>query len=177
MAFDHLQSQPPVEHVEFTEERARVAAEELVKKGIDNFSNREDKKVNPPEETEKLIGGFTSESVFNFLGGTYPSTYRPLNDAIMDERLRGAAGLVGCNNTDACHDYGHTELAKELIKKDVLVVTTGCSAIADGKAGLMKPEVAFDLAGDGLTEICRAVGIPPVLHLGSCVDNSRVLTH
>lgn len=167
---------PDVEHVEFTEERARGAAEELVKKGIDNFSNRANKKVNIPEETEKLIGGFTSESVFNFLGGTYRSTYRPLNDAIIDGRLRGAAGLVGCNNPDTCHDYGHTELAKELIKKDVLVVTTGCSAIADGKAGLMKPEVAFDIAGDGLTEICRAVGIPPVLHLGSCVDNSRVLT-
>lgn len=166
---------PGAEHVEFTEVNARKAAEELVERGIDNFSNRDKNQVEVPEETEELIGGFSSESVFNFLGGTYRSTYRPLNDAIIDGRLRGAAGIVGCNNPDTCHDYGHTELARELIKNDVLVVTTGCSAIADGKAGLMKPEVAFDLAGEGLTEICRAVGLPPVLHLGSCVDNSRVL--
>jgi carbon-monoxide dehydrogenase catalytic subunit len=167
---------PGVEHKNFSEEDALEIAKDIVEKGILNFENRDPDKLNAPSAKEDLIGGFTSESVFNFLGGTYRSTYRPLNDAIIDGRLLGAAGVVGCNNPDTCHDYNHTEMAKELIKNDVLVVSTGCSAIADGKAGLMKPEVAFDLAGDGLEEICRAVGIPPVLHLGSCVDNSRILT-
>jgi carbon-monoxide dehydrogenase catalytic subunit len=122
-----------------------------------------------------LIAGFTAESVFTFLGGTYRATYRPLNDAIIDGRLRGAAGVVGCNNPKITHDWAHIEMTKELIKNDVLVVTTGCSAIADAKHGLLRPEVAFELAGDGLKEICETVGIPPVLHVGSCVDNSRIL--
>ncbi|MBS3788044.1 anaerobic carbon-monoxide dehydrogenase catalytic subunit [Candidatus Bipolaricaulota bacterium] len=167
---------PGVEHKEFSEESALKTAKDIVKKGIENFENRDREEQTRPEQKEVLVGGFSSESVFDFLGGTYRSTYRPLNDAIIDGRLLGAAGVVGCNNPDTCHDYNHTELAKELIKNDVLVVSTGCSAIADGKAGLMKPEVAFEMAGEGLEEICRAVGIPPVLHLGSCVDNSRILT-
>lgn len=98
-----------------------------------------------------------------------------MNDAIISGRLRGAAGIVGCNNPKIKHDWGHVEMAKELIKNDVLVVVTGCSAIANAKAGLLKPEAAFQYAGKGLKEICEAVGVPPVLHVGSCVDNSRIL--
>ena len=165
---------PGVEHVEFSEERALEIAKKLLRMGIENFPNR-DKEPFIPSQTMDLIGGFTAESVFNFLGGTYRGTYRPLNDAIIDGRLRGAAGVVGCNNPKIVHDFGHVEMAKELIKNDVLVVAGGCSAIADAKAGLMKPEAAFEMAGKGLQEICETVGIPPVLHLGSCVDNSRIL--
>jgi carbon-monoxide dehydrogenase catalytic subunit len=165
---------PGVEHVEFSEERALDVAKTIVRMAIENFGRR-DRKPFIPDETMDLIGGFTAESVFSFLGGTYRSTYRPLNDAIIDGRLRGAAGVVGCNNPKITHDWAHVEMAKELIKNDVLVVTTGCSAIADAKHGLLRPEVAFELAGDGLKEICETVGIPPVLHVGSCVDNSRIL--
>ena len=165
---------PGVEHVEFSEERALEIAKSIVRMAIENFANR-DRKPFIPDETMDLIGGFTAESAFNFLGGTYRSTYRPLNDAIIDGRLRGAAGVVGCNNPKITHDWAHVEMAKELIKNDVLVVTTGCSAIADAKQGLMRPEIAFELAGDGLKEICETVGIPPVLHVGSCVDNARIL--
>jgi len=157
---------PGVEHIEFEEESALEIAKKLVKMGVDNFENR-DKEPFIPDETMDLIGGFSSESVFHFLGGTYRATYRPLNDAIIDGRLRGVAGVVGCNNPKITHDFGHVEMAKELIKHDILVVTGGCSAIADAKAGLMKPEAAFEYAGEGLTEICRTVGLPPVLHLGS----------
>jgi len=165
---------PGVEHVEFSEERALEIAKTIVGMAIENFGRR-DRKPFIPDETMDLIGGFTAESVFSFLGGTYRGTYRPLNDAIIDGRLRGAAGVVGCNNPKITHDWAHVEMAKELIKNDVLVVTTGCSAIADAKHGLMRPEVAFELAGDGLKEICETVGIPPVLHVGSCVDNARIL--
>ncbi len=97
-------------------------------------------------------------------------------EAIISGRLRGLAGVVGCNNPKQTHDYFHTTLVKELIKNDVLVLQTGCSAIACAKQGLLIPEAAKDYAGKGLQEICEAVGIPPVLHLGSCVDNSRILT-
>ncbi len=165
---------PGVEHIEFSEEHALEIAKEIVRLGVENFSRRSGKPF-IPKETMDLIAGFTAESVFTFLGGTYRATYRPLNDAIIDGRLRGAAGIVGCNNPKITQDWAHVEMAKELIKHDVLVVTTGCSAIADAKHGLLRPEVAFELAGKGLQEICEAVGIPPVLHVGSCVDNSRIL--
>jgi carbon-monoxide dehydrogenase catalytic subunit len=89
--------------------------------------------------------------------------------------LRGAAGVIGCSNPNVDYETGHIGLVTELLKNDVLVVTTGCDAIACAKHGLLRPEAAAEYAGEGLQEICRAVGIPPVLHLGSCVDNSRIL--
>jgi carbon-monoxide dehydrogenase catalytic subunit len=109
------------------------------------------------------------------LGGTYRKSFRPLNDAIIDGRIRGVAGVVGCNNPKDELSGRGVELVKELIKNDVLVLLTGCTAIACAKAGLMTPEIAFELAGIGLREVCEAVGMPPVLHMGSCVDNSRLL--
>jgi carbon-monoxide dehydrogenase catalytic subunit len=166
---------PEVEHVEFKEENAYEIAKNILRIAVDNFTNRNNNGVYIPQENESLIAGFSAENVFRFLGGTYRATYRPLNDAIIQGRLRGLAGVVGCNNPNVCHDYALTEMAKELIKNDVLVVVTGCSAIANAKAGLLKPEAAFEYAGKGLQEICEAVGIPPVLHMGACVDNSRIL--
>ncbi|KPJ86381.1 MAG: carbon monoxide dehydrogenase [Spirochaetes bacterium DG_61] len=166
---------PEATHIEFHEDRAVEIATEIIEMAIDNFKNRNVEKVYIPNHTERLVGGFTSESVFNFLGGKYRSTYRPLNDAVIAGRLRGAAGVVGCSNPNMEYEEAHVKMVKELIKNDVLVVTTGCNAITCGKHGLLRPESAFKFAGKGLQEICRAVGIPPVLHLGSCVDNSRIL--
>jgi carbon-monoxide dehydrogenase catalytic subunit len=109
------------------------------------------------------------------LGGQFRASYRPLNDAIMaPNRIRGVAGVVGCNNARYTQDAGHIAMVKELIANDVLVVQTGCGAVASAKAGLLTPE-AIEMAGPGLREVCEAVGIPPVLHAGSCVDNSRIL--
>jgi len=85
------------------------------------------------------------------------------------------AGVVGCNNARVMHDYNHNYVVRELIKNDVLVVQTGCSAISAAKEGLLGPE-AMNVAGPGLREVCEAIGIPPVLHVGSCVDNTRILT-
>jgi len=163
-----------VQHIEFHEDNAAEIAREIIKTAIENFPNRS-KNIFIPKEKEKAVAGFSTEIVFQILGGFYRSTYRPLNNAIIEGRLRGAAGVVGCNNPNIQHDYGHIAMIKELIKNDVLVVTTGCNAIAAAKAGLMKPEAA-SMCGKGLQEICEAVGIPPVLHVGSCVDNSRILT-
>ena len=163
------------EHIEFSEDRAVEIARKIIKTAIENFTNRKGK-VRIPKITERGIAGFTTENVFYYLGGRYRASYRPLNDGIISGRLRGAAGVVGCNNPKQVHDFGHLTMIKELIKNDVLVVSTGCSAMAAGKAGLMRPDAAAKYCGKGLQEICETVGIPPVLHVGSCVDNSRILT-
>jgi len=166
---------PGVTHIEFKEEKAYQIAKEILKMAIENFPNRNGHGIQIPEENQDLVAGFTAENIYNFLGGTYRATYRPLNDAIIQGRLRGLAGVVGCNNPNIRHNFGHIEMAKELIKNDVLVAVTGCSAVADAEAGLLQPEAAFEYAGKGLQEICETVGIPPILHVGSCVDNSRIL--
>lgn len=166
---------PGVTHIEFHEDEAVTIATEILETAIHNFPNRNDHNIFIPKDNERLIAGFTSESVFQFLGGRYRATYRPLNDAIIAGRLRGAAGVIGCSNPNVEYEEGHIKMVKELIKNDTLVVTTGCNAISCAKHGLLRPEAAFRYAGEGLQEICRAVGIPPVLHLGSCVDNSRIL--
>jgi len=167
---------PGVMHVEFDTKDAYKTAKSIIKTAVENFPNRNKERVNIPKHEMDLVAGFTKEIVFQILGGRYRSTYRPLNEAIISGRLRGLAGVVGCNNPKQTHDYYHTTLVKELIKNDVLVLQTGCSAIACAKQGLLVPEAAKQYAGKGLQEICEAVGIPPVLHLGSCVDNSRILT-
>jgi carbon-monoxide dehydrogenase catalytic subunit len=166
---------PGMEHIEFSEERALEVAKEIVKRAIKNYKNRDKSKVNIPKETMDLVAGFTAENVFYYLGGKYRATYRPLNDAIISGRLRGVAGVVGCDNPKLQSGGSHMKMVKELIKHDVLVVQTGCSALACAKEGLLVPEAAKKYAGPGLQEICETVGIPPVLHCGSCVDNSRVL--
>jgi carbon-monoxide dehydrogenase catalytic subunit len=164
-----------VKHIAFEPEHAKAVAMQILEGAIENFPNRIKEKVFVPSDNEPIIAGFTTESVFNFLGGKYRATYRPLNDAIITGRLRGAAGVIGCSNPRINYEEGHIKMVTELIKNDVLVVTTGCNAITCGKHGLLKPEAAFKYAGKGLQEICSAVGIPPVLHVGACVDNSRIL--
>ena len=114
--------------------------------------------------------GFSAEAILSALGGS-PD---PLIEAIKSGAVRGVGAVVGCNNVKITHNYGHVNLVKELIKNNVLVVTTGCNAIACAEAGLLLPE-ASELAGDGLKAVCKALGIPPVLHMGSCVDISRIL--
>ena len=166
---------PGVVHMEFEERHALRIAKEIIRMAIENFENRNQARVCIPKEEMDLIAGFTAENIPKLIGGKYRATWRPVNDAIISGRIRGVAGVVGCNNPNVQHDFGHTEMVKELIKNDILVVVTGCSAIANAKQGLLTPESAFKFAGRGLQEICQVVGIPPVLHVGSCVDNSRIL--
>jgi carbon-monoxide dehydrogenase catalytic subunit len=161
------------EHIDFEESRALEIAKEIVKMGIDNFPNRGETHI--PKEVNRLVAGFSHEYINYALGGFYRGSFRPLNDAVIRGRLRGVAGVVGCNNVRTRHDYSHEYITRKLIENDVLVVMTGCGAIACAKYGLMSPEAA-KYAGPGLREICEAVGIPPVLHVGSCVDNARILT-
>ena len=167
---------PNATHIEFDASHAMDTAKKIIRIAVENFSNRDASKIHIPDESSPLVAGFTAENIFQMLGGRYRSSYRPLNDGIMSGRIRGVVAIVGCNNPKQVMDRGHVELTKELLANDVMVATTGCTAVADAKAGLLRPEAAQEFAGKGLREICRAVGIPPVLHLGSCVDNSRILT-
>ena len=166
---------PGVTHIQFEEEHALEIAKSIIRKAVENYENRNQSRVVIPKEEMDLIAGFTAEDIPKIIGGRFRAGWRPVNDGVISGRIRGIAGVVGCNNPNIKHDFGHTEMVKELIKNDVLVVVTGCSAIANAKAGLLTPEAAFEFAGKGLQEICETVGIPPVLHVGSCVDNSRIL--
>jgi anaerobic carbon-monoxide dehydrogenase catalytic subunit len=147
----------------------------LIRAAIDNFGRRDRARVHIPRESMEIVAGFSNETIFHMLGGRFRSTFRPLNDAIIDGRIRGVAGIVGCTNPKVLVDTQHVRLAQELIQRNVLVLETGCSAIACAKAGLLVPEAALAHAGATLREVCEAVGIPPILHMGSCVDNSRIL--
>jgi carbon-monoxide dehydrogenase catalytic subunit len=167
---------PGARYIPFDEEHALDVAREIMRVAIEKFPERNPETVNIPQHSMDLVAGFTAEYVFRLLGGRFRPSYRPLNNGIIEGRLRGVAGVVGCCNPNFQPvDYGHTTMVKELIRNDVLVVQTGCSAIACAKEGLLVPEAALRYAGRGLQEICEAVGIPPVLHIGSCVDNSRIL--
>ncbi len=166
---------PGVEHIQFEEEHALEVARKIIRAGIEAYSKREPSRVQIPQESIDLIAGFTADYVHTLLGGKFRPSYRPLNDAIIQGRIRGVAGVVGCENPRHKQGYCHVEMMKELIKHDVLVLATGCSALAAAREGLLQPETGRELAGRGLAEVCEAVGMPPVLHVGSCVDNSRIL--
>ncbi len=161
-------------HMEFDEHNAFESAKTVLKVAIDNFINR-GKNVRIPKHKTDMIAGFSHETINYLLGGMFRASYRPLNDNIINGRIRGVAGVVGCNNPRTPHDAGNLAMTMELIKNDVLVLQTGCMAMASGKAGLMVPEAAAKYAGAGLASVCEAVGIPPVLHMGACIDNTRIL--
>lgn len=160
-------------HIELNEREPQTCTDEIVMRAISRFKNRS-LPVEIPRKVGVGVHGFSHEYINYMLGGSFRSSYTPLNENIINGRIRGVAGVVGCTNPRVRQDYVHVELVKELIKNDVLVVQTGCSQIALAKAGLTSPEAAV-LAGPGLAEVCEAVGMPPVLGLGSCVDNTRIL--
>jgi carbon-monoxide dehydrogenase catalytic subunit len=158
------------EHVRFDVHNGMEQARHVVRMAIDRFPLRNKERVEIPQHPVEMITGFSNEALLAALGGTLT----PLIEAIKTGKIRGVAAIVGCNNPKYKQDYCNVNLAKELIKKDILVLVTGCVTTATGKAGLLVPE-AIEMAGPGLKEICGSLGIPPVLHMGSCVDNARIL--
>jgi len=161
---------PGATHIEFHEEHAYEIAKGIVRQAVENYANRNESMVDIPDDQTECVAGFSVEAIVQALGGTLD----PLLDAVKSGAIQGIVGVVGCNNPRVRHDYGHITLVKKLIENNVLVVNTGCNAIACAKAGLLQPEAA-EMAGPGLKAVCQAVGIPPVLHMGSCVDISRIL--
>ncbi|MBC7263757.1 MAG: anaerobic carbon-monoxide dehydrogenase catalytic subunit [Chloroflexi bacterium] len=166
---------PGATHIEFDEHHAYDIAKEIIRMGIDNFPNRGATMIPDSEMGNHLVAGFSHEYIGYMQGGLYRGSFRPLNDAIAQGRIRGVAGVVGCNNARVCQDEGITSIIDRFIAQDVLVVVTGCAGHGAGKYGYLTPE-RMAKAGKGLREVCEAIGVPPVLHMGSCVDNSRILT-
>ncbi len=160
-------------HIELHEHAPRECTDEIVIRAIARFKTRT-LPIEIPQIVNKGVHGFSHEYISYMLGGSFRGGYTPLNENIINGRIRGVAGVVGCNNPRSKQDYAHVELVKELIKNDILVLQTGCSQVALGKAGLTTPDAAH-FAGSGLQEVCETVGMPPVLGLGACVDNSRIL--
>lgn len=158
------------EHVKFEMENGLEQARKVVTMAIERYERRDASRVEIPCEPVDIMTGFSNESILAALGGSAD----PLLEAIKAGKIRGVVGIVGCNNPKYKHDHSNVNLARELIKKDILVLATGCVTTAAGKAGLLVPDAA-EQAGPGLQEICGALGIPPVLHMGSCVDNARIL--
>jgi len=161
------------EQIVVDEHHPRVAARAIVKQAIENFPNRKD--VHIPHVSEPLVAGFSHEYIRYMLGGKMRASLTPLNENIVNGRIRGVAAVVGCSSPRAVQDYAVVNVVRELIANNVLVVVTGCAAITSGKHGLLTPET-MEYAGPSLAEVCETLGIPPVLHMGSCVDNSRILT-
>ncbi len=160
-------------HIQLDEHDPLKCTEEIIIKAITRFKTRS-KPIEIPRKTGRGVHGFSYEYINYMLGGSFRGSYKPLNENIINGRIRGVAGVVGCTNPRSKQDYSHVELVKELIRNDVLVLQTGCSQLALAKAGLTGPGAAA-MAGPGLAEVCETVGMPPILGLGSCVDNSRIL--
>jgi len=146
-------------HIQLDEHDPRKCTDEIVIKAITRFKNRK-KPIQIPRNKAKGVHGFSFEYINYMLGGSFRGSYTPLNENIINGRIRGVAGVVGCTNPRSKQDHSHVELVKELIRNDVLVLQTGCSQMALAKAGLTGPGAAV-LAGPGLAEVCETVGMPP----------------
>ena len=157
-------------HFDFRPETAMQQAKEIVGLAVEGYASRNQARVDIPVEPVEIMTGFSNEAILGALGGTLD----PFLDAVKAGKIRGCVGIVGCNNPKVKQDSSNVGLAKALIAKDILVLATGCVTTAAGKAGLLVPG-AIEMAGPGLKEICGSLGIPPVVHMGSCVDNSRIL--
>jgi carbon-monoxide dehydrogenase catalytic subunit len=171
---------PGATHVEFKPETAFEQAKGLVRMAVDNYQSRDKSKLYIPPTKETAVVGYPTEQIIKHLDtitNTHLDTlgsYRPAIDAIKAGVLRGAVAIVGCNNPRVRPDYSHFEIMKELLKNDVLIVATGCAAQLATKAGFLSKEAKW-LCGDGLRRVCDLLDIPPILHMGACVDISRMM--
>jgi len=163
---------PGATHIEFDYHRAIDIAREITHRAIGRFKQRQNVRI--PDRKMDVVAGFSHETINHILGGAFRASYRPLNDNIINGRIRGVGAVVGCDSCRVESGKLSTMVVNELITKNMLVLVTGCVATACGREGLLRPEAA-ELAGPGLKEVCETVGMPPVLHMGSCVDNSRIL--
>ena len=171
---------PDSEFIRFDAHTAGEKAKLIVKTAIENYKNRKPELVHIPQMKQKATVGYSTEAIVKALDGVTNSqvdelgTTKPLLECITSGVLRGAVAMVGCNNPKVRPDLAHIELMKKLVANDIIIIASGCSAQAAAKAGLMDKS-AKDLCGAGLKRVCELADIPPVLHMGSCVDISRML--
>ena len=172
---------PDSEYIRFNAETAGENAKAIVKMAVENFKNRKPELVNIPNQKQNARVGYSVEAIVKVLDGVANSqvdefgTTKPLLECVTSGVLRGAVAMVGCNNPKVRPDSAHIGLMKKLLENDIILIVSGCSAQAAAKAGLMDPVKAKEYCGDGLKRVCELAGIPPVLHMGSCVDISRML--
>ena len=172
---------PDSEFIQFSADSAAENAKAIVKMAVENFKNRKSELVNIPNQVSKARVGYSLEAIVKVLDGVANTqvdqmgTTKPLLECITSGVLRGAVAMVGCNNPKVRPDYAHIELMKKLLENDIILIVSGCSAQAAAKAGLMDPDMAKEYCGAGLKRVCELAGIPPVLHMGSCVDISRMM--
>ena len=172
---------PDSEFIQFSADSAAENAKAIVKMAVENFKNRKSELVNIPNQVSKARVGYSLEAIVKVLDGVANTqvdqmgTTKPLLECITSGVLRGAVAMVGCNNPKVRPDYAHIELMKKLLENDIILIVSGCSAQAAAKAGLMDPDLAKEYCGAGLKRVCELAGIPPVLHMGSCVDISRMM--
>ena len=173
------------EHVDFTEEAAGEKASEIIDMAIEQFKRRQGRKLVIPQVTTPVVAGFSVEAIVAALTTINPSDpFLPLVDNIKNGNIRGVCLFAGCNNVKVPQDHNFVEIASKLLKENVLVVATGCGAGALMRHGFMDPAQVKELCGEGLAAVLTAIGeanglggpLPPVLHMGSCVDNSRAVS-
>ena len=171
---------PDSDFIEFHEDTAGENAKKIVEMAVRNFKNRNPELVNIPQLKTNATVGYSVEAIKKCLDGVTNShvdetgTTKPLIECVKSGVLRGAVAMVGCNNPKVRPDTAHIELMKKLIANDIIVIVSGCSAQAAAKAGLLSKD-AKELCGEGLKRVCELVDIPPILHMGSCVDISRMM--
>ncbi len=172
---------PDSEFIQFNAETAGENAKAIVKMAIENFKNRNPELVNIPDQKQNARVGYSVEAIVKVLDGVANSqvdefgTTKPLLECVTSGVLRGAVAMVGCNNPKVRPDSAHISLMKKMLENDIILIVSGCSAQAAAKAGLMDPVKAKEYCGAGLKRVCELANIPPVLHMGSCVDISRML--
>lgn len=175
---------PGATHVEFSEETAIESAKKVLELAVEAYQRRDPKRVNIPQVKETAIVGFSAEAVVGALGKlNAQDPLQPLLDNIVSGNIQGICLFAGCNNTKTLQDNSFVEIAKQLAAQNVLLLATGCGAGALAKHGLMTQEATLAYAGDGLKAVLTAIGeanglngpLPLVLHMGSCVDNTRAV--
>jgi carbon-monoxide dehydrogenase catalytic subunit len=171
-------------HVEFSEEAAAEKAKEAIDIAIENFTRRKNNGVTIPEIKNPVVAGFSVEAIVAALSKVdAEDPLKPVVDNIKAGNIRGVCLFAGCNNVKVVQDKNFTIMARKLLKENVLTVATGCGAGALMRHGFMDPANVDELCGDGLKAVLTAIGeandlggpLPPILHLGSCVDNSRAV--
>lgn len=149
------------------------SAKEILKIAISKYKERKSPEIYIPEDAVEIVSGFSLEALMYIMGGKFRASLELLNENIINGKILGIAIITGCDHFGKKENV-QVEIVKELISNNILVLTTGCAAIKLGMAGLLTQE-AGKFAGEGLREVIEIIGCPPVLHMGSCMDNSRIL--
>lgn len=172
------------EHIPFDNENADDSARKILEIAVENFKNRGNRIFLPADKPKDLIAGFSVETCIGVLSKINPQDpLKPLIDNIASGSIYGVVLLAGCTSPKITADASHVTIAKELMKKNILIIATGCAAQACARAGLLTFDAAEKFAGEKLKRVLLELGktagfdkpLPPVWHFGSCVDNGRVI--